>query len=313
MMKRFLQFGLVLTVAAALPNSSFGQAMVGYGINVARAGAAGVAGGAGTAGVFSKLISRTQQTEQPPSGVARGRQPDFGEDDLKPTVIKLKTGAKPGASATSGRRKMSSGVTISGIPASSASSARSGTAAVREVGLSDSAAAGFDTGSGYAPAAPAPYRPASVAGAGGQSATAAVPEPAKNEPSTETAKNEAVPGTPVTASAGFSTRGRSGPAPASVLAAPRNSPGTASGPAYLGDDDDALAEFEISVGDAVEKIIARFGNPLMVLKGISGQDYTEKYLFRTEDGSRITVLALNGTVTAVLTSAKPLAARAALR
>jgi len=51
----------------------------------------------------------------------------------------------------------------------------------------------------------------------------------------------------------------------------------------------------------------------MTLKGITGKDYTEKYLFRTEDGLRITVLAVNGKVTAVLAGAKPLAARAALR
>ena len=60
-------------------------------------------------------------------------------------------------------------------------------------------------------------------------------------------------------------------------------------------------------------IIARFGKPLMALKGIAGKDYTEKYLFRTEDGLRITVLAVNGTVTAVLAGAKPAATRAALR
>jgi len=73
------------------------------------------------------------------------------------------------------------------------------------------------------------------------------------------------------------------------------------------------AELEISTGDNVEAIIARLGNPLMTLKGITGKDYTEKYLFRTEDGLRITVLAVNGKVTAVLAGAKPLAARAALR
>ena len=86
-----------------MPSSLSGrQAMVGYGINVARAGAAGVAGGAGVAGIFGKLGSVTQQAEQPPSGVARGRQPEFGEDDLKPTVIKLNTGTKSGATTTSG-------------------------------------------------------------------------------------------------------------------------------------------------------------------------------------------------------------------
>ena len=43
------------------------------------------------------------------------------------------------------------------------------------------------------------------------------------------------------------------------------------------------AELEISVGDEVDQIIARFGEPMMALKGITGKDYTEKYLFRTAD------------------------------
>ena len=141
-MKRYLRFGfflpcgLMLTVAALLPNSSYGQAMVGYGINVARAGSAGVASGAGAAGIFSKLGSRTKDTTQPIGGTYRP-QPDFGEDDLKPTVIKLNTGNKPGTSATAGTRKMSSGVTISGISGSSTSSARNEAAAVREVAPPD--------------------------------------------------------------------------------------------------------------------------------------------------------------------------------
>ena len=159
-MKRYLRFGFVLTVAAVLPNSSYGQAMVGYGINVARAGSAGVAGGAGVAGIFSKLGSTTKDTTQPIGGTYRP-QPDFGEDDLKPTVIKLNTGNKPGTSATAGTRKMSSGVTISGISGSSTSSARNEAAAVREVAPSHPAPADFDTGPAHVPAAPAPYQPVS--------------------------------------------------------------------------------------------------------------------------------------------------------
>ncbi|MCH8922303.1 MAG: hypothetical protein IIA67_04020, partial [Planctomycetes bacterium] len=137
-MTRILQCSLVFTVAAALPSSLSGQAMVGYGMIVGHSGVVGVATGAGAAGIFSTLGSRTQQLEQPPSSVASGRQPEFSEDDLKPTVIKLNTGSKSGATATSGKRKMSSGVTISGVPASSGRSAGNQAAAVREVAAANS-------------------------------------------------------------------------------------------------------------------------------------------------------------------------------
>ena len=167
-MTRILQCSLVFTVAAALPSSLSGQAMVGYGIMVGRAGAAGVATGAGAAGIFSKLGSTTKQAaDQSPSGVARGRQPEFGEDDLKPTVIKLNTGSKSGATATSGKRKMSSGVTISGIPASRGRSAGSQAAAVREVAPVSSGTAGAGEAYGYGSAAPGPYQPVSSAGSAG--------------------------------------------------------------------------------------------------------------------------------------------------
>ena len=313
-MTRILQCSLVFAVAAALPSSLSGQAMVGYGIIVGRSGAAGVATGAGAAGVFSKLGSRVQQAEQPPSGVARGRQPEFGEDDLKPTVIKLNTGSKSGATATSGKRKMSSGVTISGVPASRGRPAGSQAAAAREVALVNSETAGVGEAYGYGSAAPGPYQPVSSASSAGRSRAEVRPEPAENEPSVETAENESLPEAPAAAPVGSSSSRGSGSSAFSVLTAPRNSTGISAGPVSVSADDVSLsAELEISVGDEVEKIIARFGKPLMALKGISGRDYTEKYLFRTEDGLRITVLAVNGTVTAVLASAKPLAARAALR
>ena len=313
-MRRILQCSLVFTVAAALPSSLSGQAMVGYGINVARAGAAGVAGGAGTAGIFSKLGSRTQQAVQPPSGVARGRQPEFGEDDLKPTVIKLNTGSKSGASAISGKRKMSSGVTISGVPASSGGSAGSQATAVREVAPANSSTAAADEGYGYGSSAPGSYQHVSRVSSVGRSRADARPKPAENKPSVETAEEEVLPEAPAAAAVESSSSRGSGSSASSVLTAPRNSTGISAGPVSVsGDDTSPSAELEISVGDKVEKIIARFGEPLMALKGISGQDYTEKYLFRTQDGLRITVLAVNGTVTAVLASARPLATRAALR
>ena len=130
----------------------------------------------------------------------------------------------------------------------------------------------------------------------------------------ETAEKETLPEAPAAAAVESSSSRGSGSSASSVLAAPRNSTGISAGPVSVSGDDASLsADLEISVGDKVEQIIARFGKPLMVLKGISGKDYTEKYLFRTQDGLRITVLAVNGTVTAVVASAKPLAARAALR
>jgi hypothetical protein len=314
LMRRILQCSLVFAVAAALPSSSYGQAMVGYGINVARAGAAGVGGGAGVAGIFGKLGSTTKQAEQPPSGVARGRQPEFGEDDLKPTVIKLNTGSKSGASAISGKRKMSSGVTISGIPASSGGSAGSQATAVREVAPANSRTAAADEGYGYGSSAPGSYQPVSRVSSAGRSRADARPKPAENKPSVETAEKEILPEVPAAAAVESSSSRGSGSSASSVLTAPRNSTGISAGPVSVpADDGSSSADLGISVGDKVEQIIVRFGKPLMALKGISGQDYTEKYLFRTEDGLRITVLAVNGTVTAVLASARPLATRAALR
>ncbi len=315
-MKRFLQFSLVLTVAAMLPNSLYGQAMIGYGINVARAGAAGVASGAGAAGIFSKLGSTTENAAKPMSGGARPPQPAFPDDDLKPTVIKLNTGAKPGISATSGTHKTSSGFTISGIPSSTASSAGNETATVREVAPSDSASesANFDTGPDYAPAAPGSYQPVSGAGSAGHAAAAVQPEVAANEPAAETVENESTPETPSTASAESSSSPSAQLGRSSVVTSPTSPIGIAPEAASPANEQASSAELEISVGDEVDQIIARFGEPMMALKGITDKDYTEKYLFRTADGLRITVLAVNGTVTAVLAGAKPAAAtRAAAR
>jgi hypothetical protein len=245
---------------------------------------------------------------------ARGRRPDFGEDDLKPTVIKLKTGSKPGVTATSGQRKMSSGVTISGVPSSSGRSAGGQTAAVREVAPENFEPAGDGEGYSDSSPVPGPYQPVSGSGSAERPRVAAPPKSAETEPSADTAEEETLPEAPGAAAIDSSSGRGSGTSTHSVLAAPTNSAGISAGP-RSGSADEAYssAELEISAVDNVEKIIARLGEPLMILKGITGKDYTEKYLFRTEDGLRITVLAVNGKVTAVLAGAKPLAARAALR
>jgi hypothetical protein len=43
--------------------------------------------------------------------------------------------------------------------------------------------------------------------------------------------------------------------------------------------------------------VKRFGDPILALTGISGEDYTEKYVFRTPEGARLTVLSVGGRVT----------------
>ena len=68
----------------------------------------------------------------------------------------------------------------------------------------------------------------------------------------------------------------------------------------------------IAAGDKVADLIARLGKPTMVLKGISGNGYNEKYTFRKPDGGKLTVLALHGTVTAVIDNSTSLPMRASL-
>ena len=68
----------------------------------------------------------------------------------------------------------------------------------------------------------------------------------------------------------------------------------------------------VAPGDKVADLIARLGKPTMVLKGIGGNGYNEKYIFRKPDGGKITVLALHGTVTAVIDSSTGLPLRASL-
>ena len=72
-----------------------------------------------------------------------------------------------------------------------------------------------------------------------------------------------------------------------------------------------VATVDIPAGTPVEELMKRFGEPLMALTGISGEDYTEKYVFRTPDGARLTVLSIDGKVSTVIVESDP-GARAAL-
>jgi hypothetical protein len=54
---------------------------------------------------------------------------------------------------------------------------------------------------------------------------------------------------------------------------------------------------EIPAGTLIADLVKRFGEPILALTGISGEDYTEKYVFRTPEGARVTVLSVEGRVT----------------
>ena len=120
---------------------------------------------------------------------------------------------------------MSSGVTISGIPASSGRSAGSQAAAVREVAPATSGTAAVDEGYGYGSSAPGSYQPVSGVSSAGRSRADARPKPAENKPSVETAEKETLPEAPAAAAVESSSSRGSGSSASSVLAAPRNSTG----------------------------------------------------------------------------------------
>ena len=63
-MKKSVLFALMACVGLALPAATYGQAIIGYGINVGRAGAAGVGAGAGLGGVFSNMKRPIEQAGQ---------------------------------------------------------------------------------------------------------------------------------------------------------------------------------------------------------------------------------------------------------
>jgi len=59
----------------------------------------------------------------------------------------------------------------------------------------------------------------------------------------------------------------------------------------------ATLSLEIPAGTPIADLVKRFGDPVLALTGISGEDYTEKYVFRTPEGARVTVLSVEGRVT----------------
>ncbi len=317
-----------ICVLFAAPAWLQAQAFVGYSINVARAGAAGVGAGAGVGGILSSLKGTTDSAGKSGGTVNASprKSPEFAEDDLAPkTVIKLPKRDQATLSTGSSRRTIKGGVVISGVPASNAR-AKTGTT-VRVRGATGSQSGGdaekpiqWDVGnSGNGPrsspvrgasrAAPQPVRqPAKEKEAEADDKTAAAASNSAAEPAAqETVESETASDTAAAHSPG--TTPFTGPT--RIFAAPlkvgANAPAPAEATQAL--DETADDDIEIELGEDVAAVIERFGTPLMVLKGIFGQDYTEKYTFRTKEGRKIVVLALNGKVTAITSEPLRLVAR----
>ena len=316
----------LMFVLFAAPAWLEAQAFIGYGINVARAGAVGVGAGAGVGGLLSGL-KRTADSAGKAGRtvtVTSSRAPEFEEDDLEPkTVIKMPKRDKTKLSTGASQRKIRGGVVISGVPASDAPASTGTSVRVRsENGLQASSGiekrVRWDVGGGSGRST------SPVRGASRTPGDAAQPsaKPAANDPeadestdeeATAAAASAAAPGGPEAGADSAAPGSSAAPPPSGpriIIAAPLRGSGDAAPAAEpVNDDTQAAEDIGIEVGEDVAAVIERFGKPSMVLKGIFGQDYTEKYTFRTKDGRKIVVLAVNGKVTAIAPDRTRLAAR----
>ena len=293
-MKLFAIAVSLLCLVLVNVDQGFGQAIIGYGINVGRAGAAGAgagAAGAGAAGIFRKLGDRMAGDDSKASGnrTARTAQPEFDPKDLE----NAKAERELPAYSTSGTVKTESGVRISGLSSRRASPTR-----VRY------AARPYD----YAPAgsgATATTVPSESA------AVASQPEPAV----ASTQNVAATPAAPAaTSQAEVSTPPQAQAAGPSVLDARQSGSTPTATDAALTPDVRRFLEVDseiadIAMGTPIEDLIARFGKPLFKMVGLGGQGYSEKYIFRAPDGRRFTVFAQDGAVADITIEPADLLAR----
>jgi hypothetical protein len=285
-----------------------GQAMVGYGINVGRAGAAGAAAGAtgaGAAGIFGNLNSRLSEQPKTQSG-ARTAQPEFDSEQLKES---REHSQAPSFSTSGTTVETSSGVKISGR--------RSTPPPVMPTRYQ---ARSLDY-------EPAPYTPTASSAPVATPPIAAQPKPLSKAPQGEPEQTPEAEKTAEADAAALPT--------AEIQGAPRQA---AAQPVYVLDgrttvpDQAAPAQeteaevtpslrqlFEIDSeiadipeGTSIQAVIERFGAPIFKMVGLPGQDYSEKYIFRMADGRRFTVFTQDGMVANILVEPLVLGNRAAL-
>ena len=303
-MKKSVLFTLIAGVGLALPATTYGQAIIGYGINVGRAGAAGVGAGAGLAGVFSKVnqpIKKAGQEGANRSHTGRQAGPQFDNDKVPKGNGQAKVGAD-------GKLKLKGGATIAGL-SPSPRVARSSQLSTEARAIASSGGA-----ESYSPAptpAPGPGPSAAPATTAPESSEveSADAKPAEEDPAATDAQ--------VTAESSESP-----PASEQALTTPASNRSvlspviiTGSGSSENSSGEEGAAKegtIIISDGATVADLIARLGKPTMVLKGIRGNGYNEKYTFRKPDGTKFTVLALHGKIISVIDNSTRLPMRASL-
>ena len=307
---RTLSWALIAPFGLALPTVAWGQAIIGYGINVGRAGAAGAAAGVGLGGVFSKVNQPLKRAGQEGAGASQtGKQagPEFDNDKV-PATVSVSKGNEKAAVGADGKLKLKGGTTIAGLSPSPrvARSAQLSTEA-REAASSSGATGSYNPGPTPAPAlrpsaAPATKTPELSA------AEQASPKPTEKDlAATSGQVADESPTGSATAEQAQTTPARKRGVLSPIVGSTDPAENGA-GKEVAGKEETAL----IAVGDKVADLIARLGKPTMVLKGIGGNGYNEKYTFRKPDGGKFTVLALHGTVTAVIDSSTGLPMRASL-
>ncbi len=262
---------LVLCLAAGLTASGslYGQAMIEYGIGIGRAGTAGAATGAGAAGIFSGLKGSLEQkpaTAQPrqttPEELEKARKTETDSKAAADAKTEEKKEEKSAsASWDSGTLTTSSGFVISGLQRR-------------------------PTRAAYGPSSTGPV----VEVASTQTT------PGSEGPGSSAASSDhAAPAQAASSTGGASTSGVFQP----IVTQFGDARVEASRPRVISGNGEGAA-IDIPAGTPVDDLVKRFGEPLLALTGISGEDYTEKYVFKTPDGARLTVLSVDGKVATVL-------------
>ena len=287
------KFFLALAVLAltTTPNLD-AQAMIGYGHQVAKAGAIGAAVGSGLAGGLTKVGS----TLEGPN--ARKRSPL--RRVTKSSTMTTGTG--------SGKIVISGGefatvqqVDDADAPADDSAEVLEARAPKAAVGEQENQPKPvFDTST----PAPSPSRGPAKA-------------PAKSDQDDAVAENAAAaleesdaPATDATGSSGAREVANSGSSTGVIAGGFEAAASSTDSAAIDTAVENTVAEVEapvpapapftfdqVEVGGSVQSIIGSLGRPATAIFGLSGINYSEKYFFKMEDGSRMVVLAIGGVIT----------------
>jgi hypothetical protein len=273
------KLSLIVAAGAALSVSAHGQTILEYGINAGRAGTAGAASGAGAAGILSTLkgtmseADRASQPRQQPQTEAKETEKEQEKEKTQQAKAKTDEPKRPVSWDLGSNEPLrtSSGIVISG-----------------HGGTRRPAPSKAPKNSEPTPVS----EPETLAAAPAEPVTPDIleePQPAGT--ATETAASEARWGTHLKVRGVTEAR--------------------TEGSAEENSESNESALAEIPAGTPVEKLIERFGKPVMTLKGIAGREYDEKYVFEAPDGKRLTVLALAGKVVSARWQPAPGSVRAA--